>query len=288
MASEKTRTAAGLLGRGSHKTLPLSCGFSADASGSAPGRLRKERPGQQSRRDVGPLPSGGRGGTDVFHPPRSHVQPRSTSCPRGPRGDLRAPGRPAPPSQATGTPSPPHSSERPHLLSIFFILISQGMKMTMKLQARRANFRQSCKGESRVRELHSGPRGNDPGMLGPEWGTGSHTHCLMPLITPLQDSGQYEGQSSLLVSSVQEAPGSGSELCCLYEALTLQGRTCLIPPVPALGMKTSTQTYLRNNVQRPPFDPAPGVGSRNPRDQQTAPGITVPCLGDKESRTVAE
>lgn len=86
---------------------------------------------------------GGRGGTDVFHPPRSHVQPRSTSCPHGPRGALRAPGGPAPPSQAAGTPSPPHSPERPHLLSIFFILISQGMKMTMKLQARRANFRQS-------------------------------------------------------------------------------------------------------------------------------------------------
>ena len=38
---------------------------------------------------------------------------------------------------------PLHSSKSQHLLSIFFILISQGMKMTTKLQARRANFRHS-------------------------------------------------------------------------------------------------------------------------------------------------
>ena len=44
---------------------------------------------------------------------------------------------------ATGPASPPHSSKCQHLLSIFFILISQGMKMTTKLQARRANFRHS-------------------------------------------------------------------------------------------------------------------------------------------------
>lgn len=47
---------------------------------------------------------------------------------------------------------PLHASSR-YLLSIFFILISQGMKMTTKLQAKRANFRQSYTGEAMIRNL---------------------------------------------------------------------------------------------------------------------------------------
>jgi hypothetical protein len=47
-------------------------------------------------------------------------------------------------SQAVNRPRVlPSFPEYRHLLSIFFILISQGMKVTTKLQASRANFRQS-------------------------------------------------------------------------------------------------------------------------------------------------
>lgn len=91
----------------------------------------------------------------------------------------------------------------------------------------------------------------------------------MPSITPLQDSGQYEGQSSLLFS-VQEALLQALS-CAVCTRLTLQGCTCLIPPVPAPDTKTSARNYLRNNVPMHPFDPAPGVGSRNPCDQETVP-----------------
>lgn len=62
-----------------------------------------------------------------------------------------------------GCTSPLHASSR-YLLSIFFILISQGMKMTTKLQAKRANFLQSYTGEAVVRNPLIHNLGN--GVLG--------------------------------------------------------------------------------------------------------------------------
>lgn len=64
---------------------------------------------------------------------------------------------------ATAVHPPLHASSR-YLLSIFFILISQGMKMTTKLQAKRANFLQSYTGEAVVRNPLIHNLGN--GVLG--------------------------------------------------------------------------------------------------------------------------
>lgn len=80
----------------------------------------------------------------------------SHTDPSGPRCQL-----------APGT-APLHPSGCQHLLSIFFILISQGMKTTTKLLARRASFRQSCGGGRRGESFTVMEAATASGCEGPE------------------------------------------------------------------------------------------------------------------------